>query len=177
MKDFDGLKVELETEARYASALPAKSLQPLMALLNEDEPGTEVWLDTTVSDVMEAAGQAKLAALTANDRGRFGVLNDNGKVATSRPQIRAELISVFGINENQLAAGIPGVRRLATYGEAFGFERTRKEDLWKILPQIPASHMAAMRAAADASYAAATQAAADAKAERALKKAEAAANG
>ncbi|MEE8551488.1 MAG: hypothetical protein V3T08_09585 [Gemmatimonadota bacterium] len=142
-KDFNGLEVELTSNQRYDAAVQGTSLQPLMALLNEEDPASAfVYFDVPVSDILEAAGQAKMAALTQDERNRLIVLKDEGTVAISKPAIRAELLDVFGITESQLVAGIPSVRRRARYGEAFGFALVTKEDLWKVLPNIPKSHTA-----------------------------------
>ena len=155
-KDFAALETALETDPRYDAAVRhdpilnvgGKSLQPIMALLNEEDPdGDFVYTDVSVADVLDAAPANKLKNLTADQRARLQVLKQGGDiVALSRPGIRAELLDVFQITEAQLATGLPVVRRRPRYGEAFGFDRVTKEDLWQVLPQITKSYMAQYRA-------------------------------
>lgn len=151
-QDFAALKTALETDARYDAAVRhdpiantgGKSLQPIMALLNAEDPsGAYVYEDVLVADVLDAAPANKLKNLTTVDRARLQVLKQGGDiVALSRSGIRTELLDVFGVTEDQLATGIPSVRRKPRYGEAFGFKTVTKQDLWKVLPQIAKSYMA-----------------------------------
>ena len=153
-KDFAALQVALDTDPRYDAAVRhdpvlntgGKSLQPIMALLNEeDSTGSFVYSDIPVADIIDAAPANKIKNLTAIERARLQLLKQGGDqelVGTSRLGVRTELLDVLGITIAQLATGVPAVRRRPRFGEAFGFDRVRKEDLWKVLPQIAKSYTA-----------------------------------
>lgn len=141
-KDFNALKVELENSARYDTAVRGKSLQPLMALLNEEEIGQRVFRATPAEDVREAIGDG-VRSLTADQKAtlRLFIGSDN-LVDFRKPAIRAEIREVFSGKTDVLTRLRTVAQRTRTYGEAFGFEQVRKEDLWRVLPQIFKSYMA-----------------------------------
>ncbi|KKM01291.1 hypothetical protein LCGC14_1795890 [marine sediment metagenome] len=137
------LTTALNTDSRYSGAVPGGGLGPLLDLLNERDPvGGFVFHDVPIADVLEAAGQARMKALTDAERGRLSVLRDEGLVRLSKPQIRAEFLDVFGITEDQLAAGVPESRTRPRFCEAFGFERVTKQDLFRVLRDVPTSALA-----------------------------------
>ena len=122
MEDFDALKTALENDARYDTSVRAGANGTTVTLLNEvDGSAPFVFHDVPVADVLEAAGSAKLKALATEQRARLRIISTNGTVALSKPAIRAELLDVFGITENQLATKIPAVRSRPTFGGAFGY--------------------------------------------------------
>ena len=122
-EDFDALVIELANDARYDADVVSGNNGAVTALLGAvDNSAAFVFDDVPVDDVQEAAGQARMAALTDNERGRLGTLRrSDDLVSTSKPGIRAELLDVFQISEAQLVSGVPAVRRRPTYGEAFGY--------------------------------------------------------
>ena len=143
MADDAALTTALNTDSRYAAAVPGSSVGPILDLLNErDSAGAFVFHDVPIADVLEAAGQTRMAALTGDERGRLSILRDEGFVRLSKPQIRAEFLAVFGITENQLATGVPEARSRPRFCEAFGFEQVTKRDLFRVLRDVPASHLA-----------------------------------
>ena len=127
VEDFNALKTALENDVRYDVAVREGANGTLVTLLNaEDTAAAFVFDDVPVADVLEAAGQSRLATLIPDDRARLQVLKQSGEfgaatIATSKSAIRAELLDVFGITEAQLVAGVPAVRRRPKFGEAFGY--------------------------------------------------------
>ena len=143
MADHAALTTALNTDPRYAAAVPGSSTGPIWELLNARDPaGTFTFHDVPIADVLEAAGQARMKALSSDERGRLSVLRDEGSVRLSKPQIRAEFLDVLGITEDQLASGVPEVRSRPRFCEAFGFEQVTKQDLFRVLRDVPASHLA-----------------------------------
>ena len=120
--DFNALKTALENDARYDTAVVEGANGTVVTLLNEvDNSADFVFHDVPTADVLEAAGAAKLKAIAPEQRARLRIISTNGTVALSKPAIRAELLDVFGITENQLATKLPAVRSRPRYGEAFGY--------------------------------------------------------
>ena len=120
--DFDALKNALENDARYDTSVREGANGTVVTLLNEvDGAAAFVFHDVPTADVLEAAGSAKLKALAPEQRARLRIISTNGTVALSKPAIRAELLDVFGITEDQLATKLPAVRSRLRYGEAFGY--------------------------------------------------------
>ena len=125
-KDYDGLENELKTNARYDASVRSGANSETERLLGEEDPnGSFVYSDVLVADVLDAVPPARLKALTEAERGRLLVLSGQSLIATSRSGIRAELIDVFGITEDQLATAIPSVRRAPTYGRQARSETAR----------------------------------------------------
>lgn len=126
MTDLTVLKTLLETDPRYDAVVVSGNDSECLRLLNEEDPTSAfIYLDIEIATVLEAAGQVKLAALTADQRSRLLVLKNTGdrgnsQIALSRSAIRAELLDVFGITEAQLVAGIPGMRRRGSFAEEAG---------------------------------------------------------
>lgn len=143
VKDYDALTTALTTDPRYAAAVPGSGITPMLALLNARDPvGDFVFHDVPIADVLEAAGQTRMKALTDVERGRLAVLKDESFVRLSRSQIRAEMLDVFGITEDQLASGVPESRTRPRFCESFGFDQVTKQDLFRVLPNVPMSHLA-----------------------------------
>ncbi len=146
-EDFNALKTALETDARYDAAVVSGSNSETQALLNEiDDLAAFVFDDVPVEDVQEAAGQAKMAALTSDQRGRLQGIRQRGQtgkdfVATSKDATRAELLDIFGISEAQLIVGVPAVQHRPTHGEAFGFVGVSLGTVRKAMRQIDKSYI------------------------------------
>lgn len=140
-EDFDALRTSLGTVARYDVAVRAGANSAVTALLNEEDPlAAWVYEDVLLDDIMEAAGQTRLKALTPDERGRLRILRrSDDTVATSKPDLRAELLDVFGINEAQFVAAIPAVRRRPTFGEAFGYRNVSLDTVRLAVRQIAKS--------------------------------------
>ena len=138
-EDFDALRTALENDSLYDTEVREGANGAIVTLLNEADTGF-VFEDVPVDDVQEAAGQARLEALSADERGRLRLLRrSDDTVATSKPAIRAELLDVFAITEAQLIAGVPAVRRTATRGDAFGYKKVSLDVVRKAVRLIDKS--------------------------------------
>ena len=122
-EDFDALKNALENDTtRYDTAIREGANGTVVTLLNEvDGAAAFVFHDVPTADVLEAAGQAKLKALSADERARLRIIAGGETLVLSKSAVRAELLDVFGISETQLVTALPAVRSRPQYGEAFGY--------------------------------------------------------
>ena len=139
-EDVAALTTALETGARYNASVVSGNNGATHALVNAtDGNAAFVFEDVPVADVLEAAGQARLKALVPADRARLQILVRGDSVATSKDAIREELLDIFGITEDQLAAAIPAVRRRPTFGEAFGYRNVSLDTVRQVVRLIAKS--------------------------------------
>ena len=140
MADQAALTVVLTDDTRYDAVVRSGNNSECLRLLNEEDPTPSfVYSDVSVSDVLQAAGQVKLAGLTTDQRARLNVLKDQGQIALSKSAIRAEFLDVFGITEDQLATGIPTVRRRSSFAESAGAGVPNLEDVRAVVRTIAKS--------------------------------------
>ena len=141
MADRAVLKTLLQNDTtRYDAAVRSGNNGVCVVLLNEEDPASAfVFSDVGVPDLLEAAGQVKLAGLTTDQRARLNVLKDQGQIALSKPAIRAEFLNVFDITEDQLALGIPSVRRRSSFAEDAGVGVPNLEDVRAVVRLIAKS--------------------------------------
>ncbi len=141
-KNYQALTTELQSRARYNSAVRGKSLQPLLALLNEEESGKTVPRSVPSIDVREAIGDGIRGLSASQIQTLRLMIPESGEVDFRRTAISDEIREVLTGKANALTRLQTLATRTRTYGEAFGFERVTKRDLWKVLPNIPKSYMA-----------------------------------
>ena len=127
-EDFNALVADLTTNARYDAAVVAGRNSEIESLLNEIEPeipgpgNKTVIQDVSREEALVAFGD-EMDALTSAQTGRLQlIVGESGTVKTSRAEIRARLVNIFG------GAGTPPIARItaaatrdATYGDAFGY--------------------------------------------------------
>ncbi len=139
-ENFAALTTALKTVPRYNAAVVSGDNGTTQALVNATDVDADfVFEDVPVDDVLEAAGQAKLKALVPADRARLQILVQRGTLATSKAAVRAEFLDIFGITEDQLAAGIPAVRRRPTFGEAFGYKNVGLDTIRQVVRLVDKS--------------------------------------
>lgn len=141
-KNYSALTTELDTNARYDTAVQGKSLQPLMALLNTEESGQVVAQAVSSDDVREAIGDGIRGLSAAQIQTLRLMIPDDGRVDFRKANIRNEIREVLSGKTAALDRLRDVATRTRTYGEAFGFENVNKQDLWKVLPDIAKSYMA-----------------------------------
>lgn len=141
-KDYAALQNALATDPRYATAVQSPSLGPLLTLLNEDEVGQTVARAVPVADVREAIGDGVRGLNAAQVQTLRLMVPDSGKVDFSQTNIRNEIREVLTGKTDALARLTVLATRTRTYGEAFGFTQVTKQDLAKVLPNIPGSDLA-----------------------------------
>ena len=139
-EDFNALVADLTTNARYDAAVVAGRNSEVESLLNELEPGETVIQDISREDALVAFGD-EMDLLTDAETGRLQlVVGESGTVKTSRAEIRARLVNIFG------GAGTPPITRItasatrdATFGEAFGYSRVSLDTVRKAVRLIAKS--------------------------------------
>ena len=141
-KDYSALTTELDSNSRYDIAVRGKSLRPLMALLNAEQSGQTVAQAVSSDDVREAIGDGIRGLSAAQIQTLRLMIPDDGQVDFRKANIRNEIREVLTGKTAALTRLQAIATRTRTYGEAFGFERVTKQDLWKVLPNIPRSYMA-----------------------------------
>ena len=120
-KDFDSLKTALKNDPRYDAAVVSGNNGEVTRLLNELEFEQTVITDISRRVALKAFKDA-VRTLTQLQVDRLKLVMGEGEsIATSDPDIRAEIVDIFG-------SGSPAVTRLsaaatrdATYGDAFGY--------------------------------------------------------
>ncbi len=144
-KDYAALKGFLESEAGFDTNVRAKSIRPLIEQLNGEESGQTSSKVVSSEDVLDAIGSG-IRTLTSAQKETLRLFTNRENVDFRKVSIRAEIIEVFSGQAQVLARIQSLVTRTKTFCERFGFDRVTKEDLWKVLPQIPKSYMAIYRA-------------------------------
>ena len=152
-QDYDALRAELNANGRYADPIADPNLGPLLGLLNMAEPGRDaipVEVDAATFRRAAGSGLRSLDQLSF-DKLRF-FMEEGGGVDLADDTVLTEVNDIFR-DEPEAVARIAGTARPACYGDPFGFPVVLKEDLWKVLRNIPGSHMSVSRAEKDAARA------------------------
>ena len=122
-EDFAALKTALETDSRYDAAVVSGNNGEVTRLLNEIEPAQTVITDVPRRAALKAFKDA-VRTLTQLEMDRLKlVMGESESIATSDPDIRAEIVDIFGNPSAAVTRLTAAATRDATYGDAFGYPR------------------------------------------------------
>ena len=117
-EDFNALKTALTNDARYDAAVVSGNNGEVTRLLNELEPAQTVIIDVPRRAALKAFKDA-VRTLTQLEMDRLKlVMGESEEIATSDPDIRAEIVDIFG-------GGSAAVTRLtvaATHGSPWYYD-------------------------------------------------------
>ena len=121
-ENFDGLTTALRTNSRYDASVVSGNNGETTRLLNElAVPSQIVIIDVPRRAALKAFKDA-VRTLTQLQMDRLKlVMGESETIATSDPDIRAEIVDIFGGGSPAVTRLTAAARRDATYGDAFGY--------------------------------------------------------
>lgn len=138
-EDFDALMADLRTNLRYDASVISGNNGETTRLLNELEVGQTIIIDVPRRAALKAFKDA-VRSLTQLQMDRLKlVMGEGDSIATSDPDIRAEIIDIFGAGSPAVTRLTAAARRDATYGDAFGYPRVSLDVVRKAVRLIAKS--------------------------------------
>ena len=144
-ENFAALTTALETDPRYDAAVVSGNNGEVTRLLNEIEslvpgPGNKTVIIDVPRRVALKAFRDAVRVLTQLEMDRLKlVLGESESIATSDPDIRAEIVDIFGGASAAVTRLTAAATRDATYGDALGYPQVSLDTVRKAIRQIAKS--------------------------------------